>query len=37
MYTPGDRFRLNTVSAGLVQVQLGVIVKDFERNHVHFG
>lgn len=37
IHTPGDRFRLNTVASGVVQLQLGVVVKDFERNHVHFG
>lgn len=37
VYMPGDRFRLNTVASGVVQLRLGVLVKDFEYNHVQFG
>ena len=30
-----DRFRLRTVSSGVVHVSLGIILKDFERHGVH--
>lgn len=34
---PGDRFRLSTAAAGVVHLQIGVVMKDFDRNNVHFG
>mmetsp|Transcript_36972 Transcript_36972/g.82191 ORF Transcript_36972/g.82191 Transcript_36972/m.82191 type:complete len:177 (-) Transcript_36972:450-980(-) len=37
IHTPGDRFRLQTNTSGLVHLQLGIIMKDFERNHVQTG
>ncbi|CAD7700253.1 unnamed protein product [Ostreobium quekettii] len=30
VYTPGDRFRLQTKAAGVVLVKLGVVMKDFD-------
>ncbi len=34
VYSTGDRFRLQTVTAGVVHVQVGVVMKDFEAHHV---
>uniref|UniRef100_A0A7S3R578 B9 domain-containing protein 2 n=1 Tax=Dunaliella tertiolecta TaxID=3047 RepID=A0A7S3R578_DUNTE len=34
VHTPGDRFRLQTQTSGIVHLQLGVIMKDFVANHV---
>lgn len=33
----GERFLLQTESRGMVHARLCVVVKDFARNHVHFG
>ncbi|MEW5317051.1 MAG: hypothetical protein WDW38_008382 [Sanguina aurantia] len=37
IHTPGDRFRLQTSAAGVIHLSLGVIMKDFQRNHVQVG
>lgn len=37
VHTPADRFRLQTVASGLVHLQIGIMAKDFERNHVRLG
>mmetsp|Transcript_1899 Transcript_1899/g.2952 ORF Transcript_1899/g.2952 Transcript_1899/m.2952 type:complete len:176 (+) Transcript_1899:141-668(+) len=34
VYTPGDRFRLQTTTAGMLHLKLGVVMKDFAQNHV---
>ncbi|KAF6264686.1 hypothetical protein COO60DRAFT_1634287 [Scenedesmus sp. NREL 46B-D3] len=35
VFSPGDRFRLQTVAGGIVHLHLGIIMKDFEKNNVH--
>ena len=35
VHKPGERFLLQTGSRGMVHVALGVVAKDFARNHVH--
>lgn len=37
IYTPGDRFRLQTTARGVVHLQLGILMKDFEKNNVQLG
>ncbi|GAX75422.1 hypothetical protein CEUSTIGMA_g2866.t1 [Chlamydomonas eustigma] len=37
IHTPGDRFRLHTTSTGTVHLDISLLMKDFERNHVHMG
>lgn len=37
VHSASDRFRLQTVASGLVHLQIGIVTKDFERNHVRMG
>ena len=34
IHTPGDRFRLSTSTSGIVHLELSLVMKDFEANHV---
>jgi B9 domain-containing protein 2 len=34
IHAPGDRFRLQTKAAGIVTLNLGVCVKDFDKYNV---
>jgi B9 domain-containing protein 2 len=34
IHSPGDRFRLQTRAAGIVEVRLGVCVKDFDKYNI---
>lgn len=37
VHKAGERFLLQTESRGMVHVRLGVVLKDFAKNHVQSG
>jgi len=37
VHTPGDRFRLQTVSGGVIHLELGIVLKDFSKYNVRYN
>lgn len=37
VYTPGDRFRLQTKAGGVIHFELGVILKDFQKYNIRYN